>query len=322
VLVIVCIIFSVWKPAEFPHVATLQSILNSNATVALLALSLVIPLAAGVFDLSIGAIMALTGVLAAQLVVGQGFSVGVALLIGLLLGVVLGAFNALIVVGLGIESFIGTLGTSSIMTAVILLICNDESVTNEYLSSTLQRLATISLGGIQLPVFIVAAVAVVMWYFMEHTVSGRRLYAIGFNIEAARLSGISTKRLRSGALLVSGFISGLAGLILMAQTGSGAPTAGPEYLLSAFAAAFLGATQIRNGRFNTVGTLLAVLVLGTGTAGLTIAGAATWALNLFVGIVLLVALALTKLKVQGAASSSRRRQQSGGVLARRLTAKP
>jgi ribose transport system permease protein len=235
---------------------------------------------------------------------------------------VLGAFNALIVVGLGIESFIGTLGTSSIMTAVILLICNDESVTNEYLSSTLQRLATISLGGIQLPVFIVAAVAVVMWYFMEHTVSGRRLYAIGFNIEAARLSGISTKRLRSGALLVSGFISGLAGLILMAQTGSGAPTAGPEYLLSAFAAAFLGATQIRNGRFNTVGTLLAVLVLGTGTAGLTIAGAATWALNLFVGIVLLVALALTKLKVQGAASSSRRRQQSGGVLARRLTAKP
>jgi ribose transport system permease protein len=301
-LVAIGVIFSVWKPAVFPRLTTVQSILNSNATVALLALSLVIPLAAGVFDLSVGTVMALTGVLAAELVVGHGLPVSVALFAGLLVGLAAGAFNAAIVVGIGIESFIGTLGTSSVMGAIILLISNNESIRNEHLSSTLQDLATRNVGGIQLPVFIVVAVAVVMWYFLEHTVSGRRLYAIGFNVEAARLSGIHTKKLRAGALLTSGFLAGLAGLILMAQTGSGAPTSGPPYLLDAFAAVFLGATQFRNGRFNTSGTLLAVVVLGTGTTGLTIAGARTWTLNLFIGVVLVVALALTKLEVRRTAA--------------------
>jgi ribose transport system permease protein len=142
----------------------------------------------------------------------------------------------------------------------------------------------------------VLIVAIAMWFLLEHTATGRRLYATGFNPDAAKLAGVRTERLRFASLLVSGTLAGATGLVLASNIGSGDPSAGTSYLLPAFAAAFLGATQLKHGRFNAFGTLIAVLLLGTGTTGLGLASAPQWASDMFVGVVLIASLALTGLQ--------------------------
>jgi ribose transport system permease protein len=138
-------------------------------------------------------------------------------------------------------------------------------------------------------------VAVAVWYLLNYTVTGRRIYATGFNQDGARLTGIKTKRLRYMTLVVSGTVAGIAGVLLASQVSSGSPEIGPPYLLDAFAAAFLGATQF-GGRFNAWGTVVAVLLLGTGKTGLVLVEAPAWAPSMFSGFVLLLALILTNVE--------------------------
>jgi ribose transport system permease protein len=296
VLAVIVILFSILAPDTFPTWDTAKSILNENATIAIIALALVVPLSTGVFDLSIGNVVALITVTVAWLVVEKNVPVGLALAMAVALGLCVGVANALIVVGIGIDSFIATLGTGAVLQAINLLISNEETVTSAHLNTELGNIATANLFGIQLPVMVAIAVALVIWWLHEHTVTGRRLYATGFNAEAARLAGVRTKRLRSMGLLVSSLVAGIGGIMVVARVGAGSPDVGPSYLLDAFAAAFLGATQIRNGRFNAFGTIIAVLVLGAGTNGLTQIGAAAWTLQMYTGVVLLAALALTRIE--------------------------
>ena len=108
---------------------------------------------------------------------------------------------------------------------------------------------------------------------MEYSATGRRLYATGFNPDAARLANIRVDRLRFCSLMVSATIAGLAGICLASSLSAGSPSAGTPYLLPAFASVFVGATQFKNGRFNAWGTVVAVLMLGTGTIGLGLASA-------------------------------------------------
>jgi len=298
VLAGIVVLFTVWKGTTFFRWGTAQAIINESAISALAALSLLVPLSAGVFDLSIGYVIALSSVTVAWLVVSVHLSIGAAIAVALAMALAAGLLNGLVVVRLKIDSFIATLGTGSVLAAVNLLISGDESVTNNHLYSGLGRIVVASVGGVQVPAFIALAVALILWWLFEHTVTGRRLYATGFNEEASRLAGVRTQRLRFGGFLVSAVVAALAGILLTGQVGSGSPDVGPTYLLDAFAAAFLGATQIRKGRFNPFGTILAVLVLGTGTTGMTIAGASPWTLDMYIGVVLIVALILTKIERQ------------------------
>jgi ribose transport system permease protein len=296
VLVLIIILFSLLEPSLFPTTATLKTVLNGNAIAALAGLALIVPLATGVFDLSIGYTMALVSVVIAWLIVEHGMSTPLAVVIAMAMALAVGLINGLVVVVLGIDSFIATLGTGSILAAVNLLISHGITVTSAHLNQSLGKVATTNIIGLQTPVYVALVVALLLLWLLERTVTGRRLYATGFNEQAARLAGVRTKRLRFIGLMCSALIAGLAGLLLTAQTGAGNPEIGQSYLLDAFAVAFLGATQIRSGRFNPIGTLIGVLVLGTGTAGLTLIGAEAWTLNLYTGVVLLVALALTKLE--------------------------
>ena len=107
-------------------------------------------------------------------------------------------------------------------------------------------------------------IAGAIWFVLEHTATGRRLYATGFNPDAARLAGVRTDRLRFLSLITSALLAGVAGIVFASAIGSGSPTAGDAVPAPAFAAAFLGATQLRGGRFNAWGTVIAVLLLGTG----------------------------------------------------------
>ena len=148
-------------------------------------------------------------------------------------------------------------------------------------------------------------IAIAIWLLLQHTATGRKIYACGFNENAARLAGVPTARFKFASLIASATLAGFAGIVLAATLGSGSPTAGESYLLPAFAAVFLGATQLTPGRFNSFGTLVGILMLGTGTTGLALARQPQWIQDMFTGVVLIVALALTSIQVRRAGAESK-----------------
>jgi ribose transport system permease protein len=288
------IIFSLWAPHTFPTWTTAKSVLNGSAIAGLMALSLVVPLSARIFDLSVGEAMGLANMLIAWLLVDKAWGIVPAIVVTLLAGVGMGLFNAVVVVKARIDSFIGTLATGALF-ATVATILGDQSISGPQLNGTFASIATTSLGGIEVPVFLTLAVAIVLWYTQNYTVTGRRIYALGFNERGSALVGIHTARLKFAALLVSGTVAGIAGILLTSSVSSGTPGIGSPYLLNAYAAAFLGATQF-GGRFNAWGTVLAVILLGTGTSGLYLVGGAAWTQSMFTGVVLLLALGASNLE--------------------------
>src|SRR4051794_12327615 len=296
VWIAIIIIFSVWVPETFPNLDTAKQILNSNAITGLAALSITIPLAARVFDLSFAYVMTLTGVAVAHFIAKDGIPLVPALGLGLAIGAAIGTINAVVVVMMRIDSFIGTLATGSLIQALITMVTNDTPISDAKLAGGFAKIGQTTIGGITLPVVYFALAALVIWYLLEHTATRRRLYAPGFNPDASRLAGVPVDRLRFLSLVTSGTLAGATGIVLASILGSGSPTAGTPYLLPAFAAAFLGATQLKNGRFNAWGTVIAVLLLGTGTTGLALAAAPQWSQSMFVGVVLIGALAVTGLQ--------------------------
>ncbi len=298
VLGILVLIFGIWVPKLFLSWDSVKQIANNNAIAGLMALALVIPLCARAFDLSIAGIASLSGVVTGYML-AHGVGVVGAILLGMGSALLVGLINAIVVVVLGIDSFIGTLATNSLIQAFIIFVTGSQPIVHESLSGPFAQVAIKDLGGFALPVFYVLAVGLVIWFVLHHTASGRRFYATGFNPDAARLAGIRVSRLRFTSFLVSSTIAGFAGVVLAAQTSSGSSTAGDPYLLTAFAAAFVGATQLHAGRFNAWGTVIAVIVLGTLVWGLGLAGAPLWTPQLFTGAVLIAALAITAAETRG-----------------------
>ena len=292
VWVAIALIFAVWAPSTFPTWTTVQQILNENAATGLMALSVVIPLCTRTFDLSVGFIASLTAVTASYLVT-HGVPVAVAVLAALGAALVVGLVNAGVVVVMGVDSFIATLATGSLIQAFITMMTSDIAITSGQLAGPFSKIGQASVGHVTLPVFYTLAVAVLIWFVLQHTATGRRLYATGFNPESARLAGVRTARLRFISLIVSALLAGAAGVVIASTVGSGDPQAGVPYLLSAYAAAFLGSSQLRPGRFNAWGTLIAVLLLGTGVVGLGLVSAPQWAPAMFTGVVLIAALGIT-----------------------------
>lgn len=296
VLLIIVLIFSVWAPSTFPTLDTAKVILNQNAVTGIIALSLVVPLSAGVFDLSTGYVMALSSVITAQLLISTTWPVSVVIFLALAASIVVGLVNGFLIVALNIDSFIATMASGALIQAIIILVSDQQAITGARLSGDFSTITTSSVLGLSSPVIVVVCIAAALWWLMDHTATGRRIYATGFNSQAARLIGVRTNRLRFASLLVSSLLAGVAGIIICSEVSAGSPDIGPQYLLNAFATAFLGATQFRAGRFNAWGTVVAALLLGTGATGLSLAGAPTWASSMFTGMILLVALAITNIQ--------------------------
>lgn len=292
VWLLLILLFSLWIPELFLRTQTATNILNQYSVTAIVALSIVIPLATGAFDLSIGATMGLSGVSVAWLLGNTGLPVPAVVLIGVGIGVFVGLLNSLVVVAMKIDSFIGTLATGSIIAAITLGVSGNQILT-EGITDSFTSMATGSFAGIQLPVVYMFVLMFIVGFFLEQTAVGRKFYATGYNSEVTRLVGVNVNRVRVVALLCSGTIAAFAGVVLCARIQAAEPSGGPSYMIPAFSAAFLGATQFRHGRFNPWGTVVAVLMLGTGSIGLLLAGAPSWAPQVFSGVVLIAAVGVT-----------------------------
>jgi ribose transport system permease protein len=282
-------VFAVWVPDTFLTKSTLTSILASQALTGVVALAVLVPLAAGVYDLSVGASMGLTSLVCGTLMTqSPHLSPALAVLAALGAGALIGAFNGGLVAGLGVNSFIATLGTSSLLIGVAALVAN-----GRYIGPFDQSFTAVTEPtplGIPMTAIYLLILAVLLWYALEHSPVGRRLHATGTNIDAARLAGVATRRYLFFSLVVCGLGTALAGVLLASSLNSVNETTGATYLLPAYAAAFLGTTQIKIGRFNVWGTVLAIVLLGTGIQGLQLAGAQLWVTNIFYGAALILAV--------------------------------
>jgi len=285
-------IFSLWVPDTFLSADVWRSLLDTQALTALVAVALVIPLAAGSFNLAIGTEVGMGAILVAWLLAKQSIPIVPAIGLTMLAGALIGMTSGLLIVRARIDSFIATLGMSSVLLALIAWLSDSQQILN--LSPSFQKLATDQLLGLTYPVWIMMSAALVVWYLLERTPTGRRVYATGGNIEASRLAGVRTSLVVVLSLVACGAIAAGAGVIATSRLATGDPTVGPAYLLPAYAAAFLGSTQFKGGRYNVWGTVVAVYVLATGVKGLQLAGAPVWIPDLFDGVALLLAVGLAK----------------------------
>lgn len=282
------LIFALWIPNLFLTTTTMQTIASSQVVTALLAISVVIPLAAGRFDLSVGATVNLAAILVVVLQTVYGWGLVPAVVVSLLAGVLIGALNALLVVGLGISSFIATLGVGTILAAVQTIVSNNAQpfAPSDPLWNALTRTPVF---GVPVLVFYLLIIALIVWWMLSRTPFGRYLYAIGGNEDAARLSGVRTGRYVSWSLVLSAGLAAFAGVIYASYSGPSL-TFGPSLLLPAFAAAFLGSTQLTPGRFNVWGSLIAVYMLATGVQGLQFVTGVSWLGDMFNGVALILAV--------------------------------
>ena len=285
------IVFGIWTPSEFLTTSTLHSVAAQQAVTGMIGLAILIPLAAGLYDLSVGATANVSGILTIVLMNNHHWAVAPAVAAGIAVAVAIGFVNSFIVVKLGVNSFIATLGMGSILAATEVIISSNSQPVPP-LSTAWNNLTQTTIGGFQIVVLYLLVLAVVLWWLTAHTPVGRYLYAIGGNTEAARLSGVRINRYTTFALVTSATVSGLAGIMFSSLNGPSLDF-GPTLLLPAFAAAFLGSTQLIPGRFNVWGTLLAIYVLATGVQGLELVSGASWLSDMFNGVALIIAVALS-----------------------------
>lgn len=290
VLAVIFIFFSLTIPRTFLAPGTWVSLLDAQVVVAIAAIAAVIPLAAGVFNLAIGVQIATASIMVGWLLVPLGMPMAIATPVTILASALIGLLTGVIIVRFRIDSFIATMGVSSLLTAFVAIMSGSRQILG--MPAPLVDFATGKFLGITFPFLTMVLLAVIIWYLLERTPLGRRVYAVGGNTEAARLSGIRVGAIVIGTLTVSGALIGIAGVLLTAKLGNADPTIGPAYLLPVFTAAFLGSTQFRGGRFNVWGTVLSVYVLAVGIKGLQLSGAPSWISDAFNGAALLVAVGL------------------------------
>src|SRR6185437_7933657 len=292
VFLLVMVVFGVLRPSSFLSVTNINSILVSQSVTAMLALAEMIPLATKQFDLSVGYHLGMAQVLIIGLQVQQGLGWPEATALILVLSLVVGFVNGALVTWFKIDSFIATMGTGTILYGFSNWYSNGEQIVGMSLPHSFTGLSRI-YHGLPLPALYVGVIAIILWGVTERLPIGRSLYVIGANVRAAELTGINVSRHVMGAFIASGFISGVAGIVLASILQTGTPSVGPEYLLPAFAATLLGATSIRPGRVNVIGTLISVLVLAFSFSGVQQLGAPFYVQYFFNGGILIVAVGLS-----------------------------
>lgn len=290
-LVVLVLVFSLASP-QFMTLGNIQSLLLVQTIALLMTFGVMFPLIVGEFDLSVGNLVGFLAILGAYLA-GRGSGWVVVVLAMIATGVVVGLVNGLLTQKAGISSFIATLATG-----IILLGLTQGLSGGQVLFSNIPREITLIgagyLGPLAISVWSVIVVAGVLFYVLEHTPLGRSLYAVGGSERVSFLAGLRTSRLKILAFTVSGFFVGLAAIVALGQSGSANPGFGPDLLLPAYAAAFLGVTTYRAGFYNVIGSVVGILLLSVGFNGLSLLGVPFWLQPVFNGGVLLVAVLVAR----------------------------
>jgi ribose transport system permease protein len=286
--------FGAAMPTSFLNWGNFAILFASYAPAALLALAIIVPLTAGDYDLSVGATLTLSSCIIGVMNVWAGLPILVAIGLALCAGVLVGLVNAFFIIYVRIPSLVVTLGTTSLITGIVQWMTNSSTI-GGIDNSLVMAVVGGRFLGVPYAFYYAIVAAVIMSYVFDFTPLGRRLLFVGRGREVARLNGIAVDRVRLGALIASGLLAAAAGILYAGVLGSADPYSGLNFLLPAFAAAFLGATTILPGRFNPWGAIIAVYFLATGITGLTMLGIPLWVTNVFNGGALILAVTISQL---------------------------
>jgi ribose transport system permease protein len=287
-LIILCIIITIVNPT-FLTSNNLMNVLRQTSTNLYLALAMTMVIIIGGIDLSVGSVMAVTGVATTMSIAMLDMPVLVAVGIGLLVGILFGAINGYVAATTVIPSFIITLATMNIARGAAYVMTDGQPV--RVMSDSFNFIGSGYIGGfLPTPVLYLIIFLIVCYLIMNKTKLGRYLYAVGGNPEAARFSGINIKKVKFFAYTFSGFMAAVAGIVLASRMFSGQPTAGNAAELDAIAAVVLGGTSMSGGIGKIGGTVIGALIIGVLSNGLNLMGVSSFWQYIVKGIVILVAV--------------------------------
>lgn len=289
----IILVFCILNPTAFMSVQNLINISRQISLLVIISIGATLVMAVDEFDLAIGSVASLGGLLAAKLAL-DGMPIALCFLIPLGLSFVIGFINGYIVTKFRVLSFITTLGMSTIIGGAAYWLTNGASI-SVGLPKDFKIFGAVSVGPIPLLSVIMIVLVVVFWFIMEHTAFGRRLYAIGGNMAASEVAGLKVRINKNLAYALCAVLAAFTGMLMASRIGSATPTSGSGLFLQAYAAVFLGKTVFKNGVPNIWGTFVGAAILGILANGLTIMRAPTFLQDVLTGAIIVLAVVSPKI---------------------------
>ncbi|MHC4517879.1 MAG: ABC transporter permease [Planctomycetota bacterium] len=287
----ICTVLSLLSPA-FLTTQNVINVLRQISINAVLAIGVTYVILTGGIDLSLGSVVALTGVLAATFAHPSAYPLIAPIAIGILGGILIGVVNGVVITRFRVAPFIATLGMMTIARGGALIVSGGRPVSN--LSDSFNFIGNGSLLGIPIPVLILAGVFLASHFVLRKTTFGRYVYAVGGNEEAARASGIGTQRIKIACYSICAGLAGLAGIIQASRIATGQPNAGIAYELDAIAAVVIGGTSLSGGIGGVTGTILGALIIGTLNNGLDLLDVSSYYQQVVKGLIIIGAVILDR----------------------------
>jgi ribose transport system permease protein len=290
-LVIIVVVFSSLSDV-FLTQRNLVNILQQSSLNACIAIGMTLVIISGGIDLSVGPIAALTAVICATAIVA-GYPILLVFAMALAIGAACGLLNGALIAYAGLQPFIVTLGTLSVLRALALIFTGGNPILG--VPAEFRTLFTSEILGLPVPVIIVAVISVIVWVLLARTPLGEYILAVGGNEEAARVSGVPVERTKISVYVISGILAALAALILVARLGAAEPTLGNLWELEAIAAAAIGGASLSGGKGSIIGTIIGAIVLGAMRNGLTLLNVQAFYQLLATGIIIIAAMLIDRL---------------------------
>jgi len=291
--IVVCILFGILTPVFF-NPLNILNVIRQVSIIGVIAVGMTFVILLGGIDLSVGSVVAFTGIIAAGFQVKWGGSLFLSIVIPLLVGGGIGFLNGFISTKGGLHPFIVTLGTMSIFRGATLLVAKGRPISG--MSKSFRFIGAGMIGPIPFPVILFLGSVIIAAIILRRTVFGRYIYAIGGNEEAALLSGIRVDRYKVSAFTILGFLSALSGLILTSRLNSGELVAGEGYELDVIASVVIGGTSMMGGEGGVYGTLIGALLIGVISNGLNLLGVQPYWQMIVRGSIIILAVLMDKMK--------------------------
>ena len=288
-LIALAVLLSVISPA-FRDPQNLINILQQVTVNAILALGMTMAIFTGGIDLSVGSVVAFSGIVMGILVIDLGVNPWLAALIGIALGSVCGTINGLLISRFKLQPMIATLGMMSIARGAALTLAGGRTISGYPPGFTWLGNGTIPGTTIPVQIVFMLLLYVIAYYFMRYRRFGRALYSVGGNEEATRLSGINVFKYKTLAYTVSGALAGIASVVLVAKLNSAQSIAGQDYELDAIASAVIGGASLLGGKGSIWGTLMGALIIGVIRNGLNLLNVSSYVQKLIIGFIILIAV--------------------------------
>ena len=291
-LAVIIVVFSVLSPAFF----TVRNFINITRQISLLvmiSIGATMVMTIDEFDLSIGSMASLGGVMAALMAVA-GLPLPLCFFLPILISLIIGWVNGWIVARFRVLSFITTLGMSTVLSGIIYRLTGGATVFQN-IPRSFSWLGTYKIGDIPLLSVLMVVFVTIFWFVMRHTVLGRRMYAIGGNEETSKIAGINVQLYKNIAFALCSVMACITGMLIASRVGSANTTAGDGYFLTSYAAVFIGCTLSRKGVPNVLGTLVGAAILGILTNGLTMLQMPTYMQDIITGAIIIFAVIMQKM---------------------------